>query len=404
VIRIVNFGESRGEQTNMNDDILSWEEVFYNEGSEILDESKGQLKEEQEEEKNEKEVKDTEDTDVIPPESVYGRALHSFEKEMYERIIEADRASKKKLKPGYMIGDGGSDSSRYFMEMDKLLLGIQSKLYLLAGGPSHGKTALMLQMARLLADFNDDLFCIFISLDDAFSTVLSRVVASDVVIPSTAVTTPAVYSEDVLGMQYLKNREIGIERMLKRIDRFMIIGQEESNEDVDAVVEFAKQIKADLALAGSKRKPVLFIDKFHDLKAPRMRGTDEQTQLKYIGIQLKKLTTQHEIPVFATAEIRKLEGFKRPTKADVRETIKTEYNCDLIMLIYNEYEVRGDSAKIFYYDDEENKHGVIEVNVAKNKINGRTGYLFYHLNKECCSLVEADLTLAHKYKSVITQS
>jgi replicative DNA helicase len=286
----------------------------------------------------------------------------------------------------YKNKKGRAGFSTGFPQLDNRIGGIQNRFYLVAGASSHGKTAWMLQMARQMADCNDDVFSLFISLDDSFSTVMPRVVAAEMQIPSDAISSPVLYNNPD-GKNIMTKREEGIKRLVDKADRFCILGQETADDSIEKIVALVREYKAALKAAGSKRKVVLFVDKFHDIKSETVRS-DENEILKYVSKELKLLTTVDEVPVITTAELRKLQGGQRPTKADVRETVKTEYACDVIFLVYNEFAVRGNQAQIFHEDNKGEKQGVLEVQVAKNKVNGRLTKLYYELLTDYCYLKE----------------
>lgn len=294
---------------------------------------------------------------------------------MRDAILKADNDFKTKTKVGRLTG---------FPQLDFRIGGIQDRFYLIAGASSHGKTAWMLQMARQMADLNDDVYSLYVSLDDGFSSIMPRIIAAEMKIPSDVISSPLLYKNQ--NNDILKKREQGVNKLLDKLDRFKVIGQESAEENIEQIVTCARQHQMDLLEIGSKRRVVLFIDKFHDIKTESVRG-DENETLKFIAKELKSLTTNDGIPVITTAELRKLQGFSRPTKSDVRETVKTEYTCDVIFLVYNEYAVRSSSAQI-YWEVNGEKQGVLELQISKNKVNGKLGRLFYELNSDYCLLQE----------------
>jgi replicative DNA helicase len=319
--------------------------------------------------------------------------LPPYAQEMYDSIMRAETEYKSRdKKAGYQTG---------WHLLDYKLGGIAPRFYLIAGASSHGKTAWMLQMARQLADNNDDVYCLFVSLDDGFSTVMPRVVASEMKIPSDAINAPVLYEGSPEGRQIIKLRNEGVQHLLNKVDRFKVVGQETADDTVEKIVALARRHQVELIESGSKRKVVLFVDKFHDIKAESVRGGDENEILKHVAKELKLLTTVDGIPVITTAELRKLQGAARPTKADVRETVKTEYTCDVIFLVYNEYAVRGTAAQVYHLDDKGEKQGVLEVQIAKNKVNGKLGKIFYEMITDYCYLQEVPKEREGTYSSRI---
>lgn len=304
------------------------------------------------------------------------RNLADYEQEMYDLIVQAEteyqgKTSRVGFDTGwpvlnYMIGGG-----------------IRDRLYLIAGASSHGKTAWMLQMARQISNLNDDAYCLFISLDDAFTTVFPRIIASEMKITTEVIDSPLLCTDKTL----IKAREEGLRRLVSSIDRFKILGQETVDADIDNIVSIALAHKKRLQEVGSNRKVILFIDKLHDIKTSI--STDEATALKHITLQLKQLASKEGIPVILTAELKKSDNNRRrPNSNDIRETVKTEYTSDVIFLVYNEYKVRKESSVIYTLDNHNNKQPVLEVEISKNKINGKEGILFYRFLVDYCYLEE----------------
>mgnify|MGYP002514940018 CR=1 FL=1 len=100
-------------------------------------------------------------------------------------------------------------------------------------------------------------------------------------------------------------------------------------------------------------------------------------------LPMVRFLIQYNIPLVCTAEMKKINGDRRPILDDIRECVKIKYEAKAIILVYNEVHYKGESSEIFF-----NRNGymmkqpVLELHFAKNKISSFKGRLFYEFYPE----------------------
>ena len=100
--------------------------------------------------------------------------------------------------------------------------------------------------------------------------------------------------------------------------------------------------------------------------------------------RIKELTQINDLHLIMTVELRKLEGTEsRPKLADMKDSVQLEYDADVVILVHNDHQVKGDESPYVWRGqaDGSTVHmPYIGARVEKNKITGRTGPFFYKLN------------------------
>jgi replicative DNA helicase len=106
--------------------------------------------------------------------------------------------------------------------------------------------------------------------------------------------------------------------------------------------------------------------------------------------------------MICSAELKKLNGVRRPSLDDLRETVKIKYEAKAVLLVYNEVHYKGESAGVYFlWQNEPLKQPVFEVHFAKNKFHTYKGRLFFEFYPEMARFEEADPQAAKAYASVV---
>ena len=105
-------------------------------------------------------------------------------------------------------------------------------------------------------------------------------------------------------------------------------------------------------------------------------GAQKKDAISDTSSALKDLTVKYKVCIMASVELRKLsnEG-DRPVRQDMNGSGKMDYDADVVALVHNDYQVNRETS-IYHTKIVKGKPIVmpwIEVNIAKNKITGRTG-------------------------------
>ncbi len=305
--------------------------------------------------------------------------LLPFEEQFINTIQDVDEYCHKR-------GEiGGLDTG--FPQMTEALEGLQSGLTLIAGAPNTGKSALTMQLALQIAQRNDNTYCIYHSLDDNMREMLPRAVATLQRLPINAVKFPARYQARG-ETNILTRRKAGLNQLVSLASRFGI--RDESYDGNGAAIESIEKSVKDIKFHAPDKQIVLFIDNFHDLMSINMSAGDaDNSKFNYLAGEISRLATQYDLPIVCTAEFRKLNGYRRPTVDDVRETVKIGYESKAILLCYNEVGLKGEASSIaFDRPDKQGKQPILEVKYGKNKYSSFKGRLFYNFYTEQSYLQE----------------
>ena len=311
-------------------------------------------------------------------------SLSPYQREMFNSLEQYNEYAWSRGSSGYSTG---------FSVIDKKLGGVQPGLYLIAAQPNVGKTAFSIQMARQLAQNNENIYVIFITLDDNFRMMLPRFISSDQRIPIDAAKFPVKYNTPET-YELVERYHTGLARIINDLPKLKLIDAEEC-ESVEMIEDIILDHMQSFGMENNpNKKIVIFIDNFHDLKSSEHTFPNDNQKYEYMSEKLKDLVNAYDIPVFCTAELKKVQG-KRPTVEDIRETVKVGYEANLVWLLYNEVGLKDQAAKVYYQTDSENpeKRPVLEVHFGKNKISsfkGRTYFLFHPEHSYLQEVPEAD--------------
>jgi replicative DNA helicase len=324
--------------------------------------------------------------------------LLEVEKEMLKSIEYVDDYSWRKGKMGGL--DWGMES------LNKAFDGLQPGLILVAGQPNIGKSALCAQISWRIAESNrttteerpNKAYVIYFSLDDNITELLPRTVALDQKIPINAVKSPRKYEEDITLMT---RRQTGITKLKSSISYYKILDST-NGTSIEFIEEQIKRHQLELSTKDEKYKLVVVIDNFHDITVDTVRYSDDNAKYDHIAEQLSRICTQFDIPIICTAEFRKLNGNRRPTCDDVRESVKIQYEAKAIILCYNEVGIRGESASIYWQrTDNPMKQPVLEAKIGKNKYSSFKNRLFFEFIPEMSFLKEVPEAGVQRYNQMI---
>jgi replicative DNA helicase len=289
--------------------------------------------------------------------------------------------------------------------------GVQNMFYLVAGDTNIGKSAFMLNMAMDLLDSNEDVFVIFFSVDDSISQLLPRMVALNTDVEINSVSNPKFKIEknehlsETEKQKLMIQRNEGVEKLKNISDRFAIKEEAQAKyiEDIEKYIHIYKKI------AGAKQL-VIMVDNLHRIAT---KDKLETRQLyMHVSDKLKFWKTEFDVPVIATAEVRKTMGNKRPTGDDIKETKDLQFDADAVILLYSDYfnnpntklQCKNEKDLEITEDDDNYMKPIVEMNVVKNKTSAFKKKLYYKFYPELSLYVEASAdeiyNLRSTYKAV----
>lgn len=316
--------------------------------------------------------------------------LHDYQREQWDILNDFEEKAWSESNKGLSTG---------FKGVDEALEGLQTGFHLIGGDSNIGKTSFISQMAWNVATCNPDAYVIDYSLDDPMLDKVSRVIAAGKKVLINAVKTPKKYKQ---YPKMLQRRSEGLKELRDMVDCYKTYDQNHST-DVEVIKETVKRHIVEIAAAGEKRKVVVFIDNFHDLTttAREAQGNDKN-KYDYLAQFISDMATELDIAVVCSAEFKKLNGFRRPSIDDIRESVKIKYEAKSVMLCYNEVSLKGEGASV-YFDKagDPSKQPVFEVKFAKNKYSKFKGRVYFEGYPEMAYFIEADAESTKRYNNVI---
>jgi DNA primase catalytic core len=264
-----------------------------------------------------------------------------------------------------------------------------STLNVVGGGANCGKTAMMSNMAAMLADipenYDEDYFVLFHSIDDTLEQFTNRIITNFAHERYAAITLnkikrPAKFNDakrinDARVFAYAK-----LERLIRE-QKLLIRGGESSKSAstlgyADEMIRYAKKVRPNA-------KIIYFGDNFHryrDFSGEK----DERNRFKKLSNATKDMAKKYDIPVWCTMEYNKTVGTGRPTNNSISESIAMEYDANLIMHLYNDLHVKnqlGEDPEVYFTRNDGNgniiKSPRIEAIIGKNKLNSFKGSLYF---------------------------
>jgi len=237
-----------------------------------------------------------------------------------------------------------------FVDLDRMLSGLQpSDLIIVAGRPSMGKTAIVLNVAEHAALRADVGVAVF-SLEMAKEQLAMRMLCSEARVDLARVRTG-----------HLTDREFPRLAMAAgRLGDAPIFIDDTPALSVLELRAKARRLKRDPA----NKLGLVIVDYIQLMRSSEGRDNREQ-EISEISRSLKALAKELRVPVLALSQLnRQVESRTPPVPrlADLRESGAIEQDADVIIFLY-----RDD-----YYNEDSDKKGLAEVIVAKQR-NGPTG-------------------------------
>ena len=276
--------------------------------------------------------------------------------------------------------------------------GLYPGFTVIAGDSNLGKTALMSNIAWNVVENNDDVYVMDFSLDDSMKDKLSRMAACSGKLIINAVKTPMHYQNYPLMLIRRRNALIKLRSMTDKYcaydSSFTTFVEDISQEIINRLIYFDEhQIN---------KKVVVFIDNFHDMDIRDQPNLSAKDKFDALAQWCTDFATKYNIILVCTAELKKLNGIRRPQLDDLRETVKIKYAAKAVLLVYNEVHYKGESANIYYsINNNPYKQPIFEVHFAKNKYGTYKGRNFFEFYPDMAYLKECDPQAQKTYTSIV---
>jgi replicative DNA helicase len=234
--------------------------------------------------------------------------------------------------------------------LDNILHGFQrGGVYVLAARPGMGKTAFLLNSARLTADKGNNV--LIFSLEMPKSALINRM----------AVAHSGIDSELFKQGRLTQDEHISLAESLDQLSKLPISINDTGSISIQQIRAQAKKMKR------KGKCDIIMIDYLQLMDMSRMKGKSTNDEVSACSRAIKILAKDLDVPVILLSQLnRGVEGRndKRPMLSDLRDSGAIEQDADAVIFIHRD---------IYYSKSNEDKNKC-SVIVAKNR-EGRTGEL-----------------------------
>jgi len=225
-----------------------------------------------------------------------------------------EKALKREL-PGLKSG---------FHDLDSLTQGFQkSDLIILAGRPSMGKTAFVLNITEnVLKKYKVPI--IFFSLEMSKEQLIYRLLSNDTGISQTRLKTGNLYKEDWYKLK----------KSIQNYSRLPFFIDDQANLTILNIRSKIKNI-----LFEQNKIGLVIIDYLQLLLNSQLKSENRVQELSQITRALKNIGKEFQIPIIALSQLsRNVENRinKRPILSDLRDSGSIEQDADLVLMLYRE--------------------------------------------------------------------
>lgn len=255
-----------------------------------------------------------------------------------------------------------------FKALDNITSGFQpSELIIIAGRPSMGKTAFILNIAAQVA-INDQVPVAFFSLEMSSDQLVSRLIGA----------------ESRIDLSLIKRGELEKDKFAHVIKVAGTVGQAPIFIDETPSLSIT-DLRNKCRRMVNKHKAQLIIIDYLQLMSSTETYENKATEIGEISKGLKNIARELKVPVIALSQLNRgveARTDKRPMMSDLRESGAIEQDADVIAFLYREEYYLRDKTP-------EDKIGIAEVIIAKNR-NGPTGVLELRFFNNITRFVDLD--------------
>lgn len=293
----------------------------------------------------------------------------------------------------------GSMGLDYGVEwMNEAFRGLNPGLHLFAGSANVGKSSILMQLKWNIVHANQYQtedhprvpYCIYFSLDDTANDLLPRIIALDQKITINQALFPKALKEPSI----IEKREKGIQALKDNV-KYFTMKDSNAGVTIEYIYETTKRYVETLeASFPDTYQVVVFIDNFHDVQVADERFFEDNARFDHVADRLTGVANEFNVPILCSSEFRKINVHKRPQIDDIKSTGKIAYEAKTVMLLYNEYGTKNESADIYWELADANnpeiirKMPIVEFNVAKNKMGQYKGVQFMEFIPEMAHMSE----------------
>jgi replicative DNA helicase len=139
-------------------------------------------------------------------------------------------------------------------------------------------------------------------------------------------------------------------------------------------------------------KKVVVLDNFHKLRLIGSGNTKKNETTSDQSQRIKDLVQLNDVHLMMTVELRKLDNTDmKPQIQDLLYSCQLEYDADIVFLVHNEYHAKKRQTMVCWRETvngETIASPYVEVDLCKNKINGKLDTFAYKLNSSNLQMEE----------------
>lgn len=325
---------------------------------------------------------------------IFSSRLPKYQADMISKLEEINNRCWTK-------GDGFK--APHYPQMTEYTGGWDDGLYFVAGAANTGKSAEMMNIVHdLVTHEANNMFALYFSLDDSLNETVPRMIAMEQKVAIDVIKKPKKYDTDD---KLMSKRQRGFESLKDATRNLMLFDNGECPfiEDIESKIKEFKILLAEQDRPDAKF--IIVIDAFDDLDSRDVKFRDDNSKSAHISKWVKDLTKEYDCIVFCTKHLRKLNGYRRPTVDDIKDSGTLVYEANLILLCYNEVGLKDEKADIYY-----NRSGVtakqpiIEVHFAKNKLTSFKGRVFTRFIPDFSHVEECSIDECRQYNTLVFQA
>jgi replicative DNA helicase len=232
--------------------------------------------------------------------------------------------------------------------IDKMLGGLMPGYYLVAGRPSMGKTALLLQMLDGLCSAGVP--CLLFSIEMSDQDNLRRIACRRAGVSKRRLERGKIEREEYGRVVH----ELGV-----IADWPLVICDDSVVRPMDVLAKARRFIIENGELGA------VFLDGIW-LMTPESRRENRTQTVGSISRSVKRIQRELDVPLVAAHQLSRScesRGDKRPILSDLRDSGDLEQDADVVMMLYRDV----------YYNPDTEDQNIAEVWIRKNRIAGPTG-------------------------------
>lgn len=298
----------------------------------------------------------------------------------------------------------------HFPLFDQHMEGLESGMFLFAGESNAGKSALTMALSwDYMANPDNHLYLVFITLDDTADDVYPRIIAMNQDIPISVASKPVMYeqrrdAEDssiVTIDNWLQKGEAGIRQLEELGEKFTVL----DGNDIscgEEILEKCLDIKTLVQEEDRNANIIVVIDSLMDIEWRDKHFKSDKELNDYTARQIKKWSVEIlDCPIFGTVHLRKIDQNRRPTVADVKESGRYIYEASFLGLVHNDVGRNKESATICIRNESGAAIPVIELNWAKNKKSSYKGMTYQTFVTDHSRVQECSQTISERFDHLI---